>query len=115
MNTTPALEDDPHYLPPDPRQTPHPLDPEWSDPDWRERWLNGLTDEQLASMSAADKGQTLPAYIWNNGYEIYGIKAIDYQYGINALHACGFAHEQHHFPVISLGRYIRERIADAAQ
>lgn len=62
-------------LPDDPRQHPHPESEEWNDSEWRAEWLAGLTDEELDGMSPLLKGLRLKAYVWANGYSLYGEQA----------------------------------------
>lgn len=78
--TTDLTENDlpPDQLPVDHHQHPHPESEQWTDPDWRSRWLCGLTDEELATMTPIQKGQRLPAYVWSSGYETYGPRALAY-------------------------------------
>lgn len=54
------------------RQTPARWSEEWADPTWRALWLNGLSDDELDAMSPRQKGNYLPAYLWDCGHETYG-------------------------------------------
>lgn len=65
-------------LPDDPHQYPHPESDEWNDPEWRAYWLDGLTDDELNTMSPREKGARVRAYAWNSGYETYGCRALHY-------------------------------------
>jgi len=76
---------------PESRQFPHPYSDEWNDPLWRERWLNGLSDDQLKLMSPAAKGYELPAYWWSNGYDHYGPDAEAYMKGCRLLETASIA------------------------
>lgn len=62
----------------------------WDDEEWRKVWLNGLTDEELDSMSPFSKGQCLPAYYFEpGGSEWYGPSASHLLVGIRFLEQAG--------------------------
>lgn len=44
-------------------QHPHPFSREWCDPDWRETWLNGMSDDELEECSPERLRSILPQYV----------------------------------------------------
>jgi hypothetical protein len=96
--------------PDDPRQTPHPDSAEWHDPEWRDTWLLGLHDETLTNLSPFEKGSVLPAYVYRNGYEVYGQAAADQILGSQIWAAVGLDVGLQPWALGRLGAVIREHL-----
>lgn len=71
-----GLEEELDQIVPYSRQNPARWSEEWTDPTWRALWLNDLSDDELDNMSPMQKGNVLPAYLWDCGHETYGTDAV---------------------------------------
>lgn len=65
------------------RQLPHPFGKEWNNWQWREDWLNGMSDDELDLLDDEQKKEVLPAYVYicsvnSIPYELYGEQAVLY-------------------------------------
>ena len=57
-------------------QTPHPFSREWCDPLWRNKWLNGMDDEQIESYTHEQLKVILPAFEKAGHHLVFGQYAV---------------------------------------
>ncbi len=83
-------------LPADTRQVPARTDiVRWLDPEWRDQWLRGLSDEALDQMSALEKATRLRHYVSRGAYiEYYGEFAVWYMAAVNFLKSAYVSHDK---------------------